>query len=839
MLLRIQVCVSVLLVIAVVGFRPTRADIYRWDTGELIPGTEGIEPGPGVQLRAWNEDNRNLNYADFSGGLDLTEAEFGHMLFLGNPQGSWLAYANFSDAMLVGADFGRSTLTAADFSRANLTDAYLSHAGLPNANLMGANLTDADLHDATLTSANLTGAIITGAGFYRTVSNGFTAAQLYSTANYREKNLRSIVLGQNDLSGWDFGGQDMTGATLSGATLTGVNLAGAVITGASFSNTTRQIEEGEVGFTAAQLYSTANYQQNNLQKVTFSANDLTGWDFSGQDLAGADLSETTLTGADLAGAVITNARFDNFVDFASQQFYSTASYQAKDLRGIRLSTNNLEGWDFAGQNLTRASFDWSRLDNADFRSANLSNTTWRYGTSLTNANFEGANLAGALFVNTQFGWPADLTGANLTSAVVTGADFGGTTSRGFTPAQLASTASYQAKNLQAIGLAGCDLTSWDFSGQNLTSASLGSSTLTNTDLTGAVVTGANFWQTTSRGFTQTQLSSTDSYQAKDLQGIGLGSNDLTGWDFSGQNLTGAYLSGSTLTNANLSGASLKNAYLREATGLTAATVDAATVYNQWTVFPDDFDPVVAGLTLVTSPSGDFDANDTLDGNDVDSLSAEVRRDGSVPVLGRLPDEMFDLNADGTTDQEDHRIWVKDLANTYFGDANLDGEFSTGDFVQAFQAGKYETRGQAGWGQGDWNGDGVFDTADFVIAFEDGGYEQGPRTNVHAVPEPGTTALLLTATVLLLLRRRAGRRCCLLLLLPMLLAPLAAHADIYRWDTGELIPDTEGIEPGPGLQLADMDLSYADLSNMDLTGASLRGQISKALGSTPQRWQMQT
>lgn len=25
----------------------TRADIYRWDNGKLIPGTEGIEPGPG------------------------------------------------------------------------------------------------------------------------------------------------------------------------------------------------------------------------------------------------------------------------------------------------------------------------------------------------------------------------------------------------------------------------------------------------------------------------------------------------------------------------------------------------------------------------------------------------------------------------------------------------------------------------------------------------------------------------------------------------------------------------------------------------------------------------
>ena len=54
-----------------------------------------------------------------------------------------------------------------------------------------------------------------------------------------------------------------------------------------------------------------------------------------------------------------------------------------------------------------------------------------------------------------------------------------------------------------------------------------------------MVTGANFSDTTSRGFTQAQLASTASYQAKNLQGIGLGGNDLTGWDLSGQNLTNA------------------------------------------------------------------------------------------------------------------------------------------------------------------------------------------------------------------------------------------------------------------------------------------------------------
>jgi uncharacterized protein YjbI with pentapeptide repeats len=59
---------------------------------------------------------------------------------------------------------------------------------------------------------------------------------------------------------------------------------------------------------------------------------------------------------------------------------------------------------------------------------------------------------------------------------------------------------------------------------------LSASTLAGANLTGAIVTGANFEYTTSRGFTKDQLYSTASYQQKNLQGIGLGSNDVRGWD---------------------------------------------------------------------------------------------------------------------------------------------------------------------------------------------------------------------------------------------------------------------------------------------------------------------
>ena len=47
---------------------------------------------------------------------------------------------------------------------------------------------------------------------------------------------------------------------------------------------------------------------------------------------------------------------------------------------------------------------------------------------------------------------------------------------------------------------------------------------------------------------------------------------------------------------------------------------------------------------------------------------------------------------------------------------------------------------------------------------------------------------------------------------------SSRADIFRWDNGQLIPGTEGITPGPGVQLDHHELAYAALSDLDLTGS---------------------
>lgn len=154
------------------------------------------------------------------------------------------------------------------------------------------------------------------------------------------------------------------------------------------------------------------------------------------------------------------------------------------------------------------------------------------------------------------------------------------------------------------------------------------------------------------------------------------------------------------------------------------------------------------LTILGGTAGDFDGNGILDAADIDVLTAAVR-DNST-------DARFDLNGDSVVNDADRTVWVDELRRTYFGDANLDGEFNSGDLVSVFTVGEYEdmVEGNSTWADGDWDGNGDFDSSDFVKAFSAGGYEQGPRAAVASVPEPTSCGvLLLGAAIAMALGRR--------------------------------------------------------------------------------------
>jgi hypothetical protein len=136
--------------------------------------------------------------------------------------------------------------------------------------------------------------------------------------------------------------------------------------------------------------------------------------------------------------------------------------------------------------------------------------------------------------------------------------------------------------------------------------------------------------------------------------------------------------------------------------------------------------------------GDFDGNGQLDVRDIDLLN--------TIIVNSDQEERFDITEDGSVGIEDLQMWVHDLKQTWFGDANLDGEFNSGDLVTVLAAGTYESDADAGWGSGDFDGSGRFDSGDLVLALSDGGYEQGPRA--AAVPEPTAVISLLTALIAL-------------------------------------------------------------------------------------------
>ena len=78
--------------------------------------------------------------------------------------------------------------------------------------------------------------------------------------------------------------------------------------------------------------------------------------------------------------------------------------------------------------------------------------------------------------------------------------------------------------------------------------------------------------------------------------------------------------------------------------------------------------------------GDFDGDSELNHADIDWLSDAI-------ILGNFS-RTFDLNLDGLVDLEDHRIWVHDLKHSWYGDADLNGQFNSSDLVAVLQAGQY-------------------------------------------------------------------------------------------------------------------------------------------------------
>jgi hypothetical protein len=166
------------------------------------------------------------------------------------------------------------------------------------------------------------------------------------------------------------------------------------------------------------------------------------------------------------------------------------------------------------------------------------------------------------------------------------------------------------------------------------------------------------------------------------------------------------------------------------------------LWHNATVFPSvalSTEVIGGGVT------GDFNDNGSLDGPDIDDLTAQS-------AGGTNPAD-YDLNADTLVNDADVNVWIKDLFNSWVGDADLNGVFDSSDLVAVLASGTYEADVASVWTTGDFNGDGRTNSTDLVAALADGGYELGPRAATAAVPEPSGIALLALGGLWMIRRKR--------------------------------------------------------------------------------------
>jgi uncharacterized protein YjbI with pentapeptide repeats len=335
-----------------------------------------------------------------------------------------------------GADLQKRRLNKAYLANKDLTSTIFFQADLTQADLSGANLTDADLGYAALQLADFTNATVVGANF-ATQTGGLTAAQFYSTASYKNKNITGINLYGNNLTGWDLNDQ--------------------MIQNVEFRETN--------GLTSGHIYSTASYKTGDLRGVKFESLDVSNWDYANQNLEGASFNFSDITNTNFSGANVRDASFHahNFDSLTQSQLYSTASYQEKDLAGIGFMVANLSGWDLSGQNLTFAFMDSCDVSNVDFENANLTYAVFDF-SSVHGTSFKNANIHGASF------WFA----------------------MGLTAEQLYESNSYQMRDLGSLGLYGINIQGWDFMGQEMALSIFEEADLSNANFKGANLVNSSF-----------------------------------------------------------------------------------------------------------------------------------------------------------------------------------------------------------------------------------------------------------------------------------------------------------------------------------------------------------
>ncbi len=291
-------------------------------------------------------------------------------------------------------------------------------------------------------------------------NDGKKAEETNAAAPSRESVIETLAAGGSlsgakldglDLSGLNLSGQNLAGtsfvkAKLDGARLDGANLAGAVLTGAS------------------------------LAGCLMAKADLSGANLAGASAPDADFSEAVLTNADAERANLSGAAFTRSVSGGLRA-------AGADFGGARVSFSDFSGADFSRANLKGIDFHASTAEGANFSGADLSASTFCWGSRARNCAFSGAKL----------------DGANWTRADAAGSDFGNVSADGasFTDCGLAATrwtgsrargGDFSRSNLENADLRGIDLFRGSLRETRVSGADLSKSNLFAADLCRTSVT---------------------------------------------------------------------------------------------------------------------------------------------------------------------------------------------------------------------------------------------------------------------------------------------------------------------------------------------------------------
>jgi|GEM_PF-2348654 len=160
--------------------------------------------------------------------------------------------------------------------------------------------------------------------------------------------------------------------------------------------------------------------------------------------------------------------------------------------------------------------------------------------------------------------------------------------------------------------------------------------------------------------------------------------------------------------------------------------------------PVQVDVTYDDVRFLPSVRWDINQDSVLDAKDIDLLTDTI--------AGGVQHAFLDLTRDKAVDAQDRQLLIEELANSFFGDANLDGRVDFADFL-VLSANFAEP---GGWADGNFDGVGNVEFPDFLLLSKSFG---SATPGVHAVPEPERTdiaAIIFLTLVAGRLRRGRNR-----------------------------------------------------------------------------------